>query len=652
MADDLIRVTALFASGRTAHFAELPFGVSTTEQLPGCRLTIGATSPELVTVDIEAEVGSATGTGGGTEPSQDPLAGIRYEVSVPLRNQSQVIVPDSGRWFMDAQTPISAWRFHRELHSGAEDVRLPLYVCTGGDGSSQVAIGLVSALHETDFEILEPVSNRALNVHTGRFAVRFRFGSAEFPLPAAEPGGTQRVTTRLWLHRPDPDAPETWVHTHRAFAEVQRVQSRLPAPETVPAPRPVWCSWVDWASDEVNEALVLDNVARGRELGIHTFIIDDGWFGPGLDSDYDVPLNIGDWEPDPHKCPDLARVITGVHRQGGELLLWCAPHAVGPAARSMPERSPYLMRDDQDRLLICPTRFHALCLRSPQARRIMADVCADLLRRWNIDGFKYDLFNWLPAEACRSTRHDHDTASSLAGLERTLRAIDEATRAVAPGHIVELKQNYGTAHLAGLGTMMRAGDAPYAPQVNFLRTLHVQGYTPYALNDYQTSTPQDSATDIAIAVIRMIAVGIPSYGADLTRLRGDRAAAVRHYNTWYTRHVARLATHREPLDPDFSVIAAPAEDSETLFLLRAGTALAPRRLPATVLNGTHARELILRLPEGPARATVLDATGAIVDVVRTGACPWSALAVPPGGMALLHADAAPGTAAGTGPEPC
>ncbi|MEK8172211.1 hypothetical protein NKH77_31850 [Streptomyces sp. M19] len=154
----------------------------------------------------------AAGTGDITvdvADGNDRVAGVHYEVSVPLRNQNQVILPDSGRWFMDGQAPISAWRFHRSLHSGAEDVRTPLYVCTGVDGWSRLGLGLVSELHECDFDIVEPVSNRALNVHTGRFAVRFRLGSADFPLRRAEPGTPQRVTARVWLHRPEPRV-ETW----------------------------------------------------------------------------------------------------------------------------------------------------------------------------------------------------------------------------------------------------------------------------------------------------------------------------------------------------------------------------------------------------------------------------------------------------------
>ncbi|MEK8172213.1 hypothetical protein NKH77_31860 [Streptomyces sp. M19] len=167
------------------------------------------------------------------------------------------------------------------------------------------------------------------------------------------------------------------------------------------------------------------------------------------------------------------------------------------------------MRDASGALLVCPTRFHALCLRSPGAREIMARACAGMLAAYDFDGFKYDLFNWLPVEPCRSEQHEHDTESSVAGLHRTMEAIDRATHAVKPRHIVEMKQNYGTPHFAGFGTMMRAGDAPYAPETNFLRTMHVQGYTSPALADYQTFTEDDTAVDVGLMVIRMLAAGIP-----------------------------------------------------------------------------------------------------------------------------------------------
>lgn len=621
MADDLVRIAVDLKSGRTVAFDEIPFGTAFVDDAAGVRLTASAQTSELTALAIEML------------DVDDRIVDVGFEVSIPLRNQNQLIVPDSGRWFMDAQQPISAWRFHRALHSGAEDVRLPLYVCTGNDGNTAVGIGLASELYETDFEILEPVSNRVLNVHTGRFAVRFRLGSDEFPLPSAQTDGRQMVTAHLWLRRPAPGGGESWVHTLRAFSAVQRACYGLPTPASGPARLPVWCSRVDWDSEE----LILQNVRRGRALGIDTFIVDDGWFGPGLDSSYDTPLNVGDSEPEPEKFPDFARMLAAVHEQGGKLLLWLAPHAVGSAADCLAEREPHLMRDHHDQLLVCPTRFYALCLRSPQARQVMAESSVRLLRRWDIDGFKYDLFNWLPAEACHSSLHEHDTPSALVGLQRTLSAIDAATRAVVPDHVVELKQNYGTAHLSGLGTLMRAGDAPFAPQTNFLRTMHVQGYTPFALNDYQTFTPDDGPTDIAVNIIRMIAAGIPAYGADLMRLTGDRAAVVRHYNQWYTRHAHELAGYREPLDAELSVIAARASGAaEILFVLRAQAALTLRRIPATILNGSHAGEIVLRCPDNaPVRATLLDATGSVVDVVRTGACPCSELRLPPGGMAVL-----------------
>ena len=100
-------------------------------------------------------------------------------------------------------------------------------------------------------------------------------------------------------------------------------------------------------------------------------------------------------------------------------------------------------------------------------------------------------------------------------FEKTMELICKKVRQAKPDYIVELKQNYGGSKLATYGTMMRAGDTPYCPEGNFLRTAYIQSYTPYAANDYQTITNYDTMESAAKIIIKMLAVGIPTYSMNL-----------------------------------------------------------------------------------------------------------------------------------------
>ena len=68
---------------------------------------------------------------------------------------------------------------------------------------------------------------------------------------------------------------------------------------------------------------------RVLEVGIGNYIIDDGWFGPGLDSPYETALNIVDWRPAPAKFPDLASRAGKIGEPGAVGIIWCAPTAGG-----------------------------------------------------------------------------------------------------------------------------------------------------------------------------------------------------------------------------------------------------------------------------------------------------------------------------------
>ena len=114
----------------------------------------------------------------------------------------------------------------------------------------------------------------------------------------------------------------------RDFAGHQKRPYNLPEVTHKGASDPLWCSWTDWFSNDITEQVIRDNVAEGVKLGKKNYIIDDGWFGPGLDNDRDVALNIGEWNPDPEKIPDMKKPVEDIHKKAARAIIWCAPHAV------------------------------------------------------------------------------------------------------------------------------------------------------------------------------------------------------------------------------------------------------------------------------------------------------------------------------------
>jgi hypothetical protein len=238
---------------------------------------------------------------------------------------------------------VSFWRFAKD--SSVNDVKMPLYIFTGQHLNMAMAFGIIGTSYETEFKTLEPEVNRALIAFMRRLSMQIKRGTKLYPIPdsVAAAKGDGSFTEYLYFHT-DADIPgQPWLLTLRDFAEHQKRIYKLPDVGSAGAMAPLWCSWTDWFSDDVTDKVMLANVREGVKLGIRNYIIDDGWFGPGLDNDYSVQLNIGDWEMDTKKIKDMGALVKGMRELGGVPMIWCAPHAVAPHAKCFPERKKYLI---------------------------------------------------------------------------------------------------------------------------------------------------------------------------------------------------------------------------------------------------------------------------------------------------------------------
>lgn len=459
----------------------------------------------------------------------DRVKNIYHTYSTSLRNFNKAIVPDSGRNFIGmSQQTVYFWTKCYETR--VNDIKTPLYILCGQDNCSSLCFGVIGQDYERDFVSLEPHGGRALSLYSRTLTLQIKG-----EIPAEYRSDVFEEGTYLMDEAKDTGIP--WTETLREFHEIRQAWKGIVFPYTKDSMYPMWCSWTDWDSANVNDQIVLDNVDEGVKLGIRNYIADDGWFGLGLDCDEKLQLNIGDWTSDPSKFKDIKVLSEKIREKGGKSIIWCAPHAVGDLAKVREERMKYLMRNAQGQLVRTSNGFNVLCMKNPEAREIMADICVRLALEYGTDGAKYDLFNCIPDVPCCCDDHEHDTDSMVVALQKTMELIWTKIREVNPNYIVELKQNYGGSKLATYGTMMRAGDTPYCPEGNFLRTAYIQSYTPYAANDYQTITNHDSLESAAKVIIKMLAVGIPTYSMDLVALNDDKKNLIQFLNNWYIENI-------------------------------------------------------------------------------------------------------------------
>jgi len=585
-------VTIVLSSGETVEFEHLDFNTSYVFD------------NEHLYMDIGTECGISVNI--RTKNNTALISRVKYRFTISMKNYAKVIVPDSGRWFLRTMSLIDFWKNRRHCSSYIGDIKTPLFMFINNDFYVGRAIGIVGKNHETEFNVVEPESNRALNVHTGNIILDIIRGNDDFPL------NKRTYEEGVFYYAEAKPKKYPWMLVQREFTQLQRKKYGIQENYQKHALEPMWCSWVEWDSKDIHEEMLLANMKAGVYLGIKNFIIDDGWYGNGLDSNYSTDMDIGDWEPDLKKIPDMKNLVEKAHELGARPIIWCAPHAVALKSKAFQANKEYLISDDKGIPILNEPQYYSYCFQCREGREIMADICLKLIKNWGFDGAKYDLFNWVPDVKCQNPNHTHDVDSMIAGLEKTLALIDENTRKIKSDYIVELKQNYGTLFNMQYGNLMRAGDAPFDLETNYQRTLHIQSYTSYALNDYQTFTEDDSKEDVACCIIKMLAAGVPAYGVNFQKLTDEVGAVIKYYNELYTNNLDDFKNFRIPLNPNNTAMLIEGEEYDYVFLLPT-TNFVEVGKNSVIFNGTYEQTVYIKnIADTICQATIKDCMGKVI----------------------------------------
>ncbi|RQX06889.1 alpha-galactosidase [Micromonospora arida] len=180
------------------------------------------------------------------------------------------------------------------------------------------------------------------------------------------------------------------------LARVWHTHQRLLAADRL-SPRPVlYNSWeATYFAVEAQSQLALARIAA--ELGVETFVVDDGWF-VGRDDD---TAGLGDWTPDPAKFPaGFDTFIADVRALGLNFGLWVEPECVNPKSSLYAEHPDWVYSVD-GRPLTPVRNQYLLDLGRPEVAEFVHSTVDGLLRRYDIDYLKWD-FNRPRTEPGRS----------------------------------------------------------------------------------------------------------------------------------------------------------------------------------------------------------------------------------------------------------
>jgi len=452
---------------------------------------------------------------------------IEYRFVLPLMNFSKIIVPDCGRFYDRSMLPLLSWGAKYPLSNGNNGN--PFIAFLDQDERVVSALGLIGDFIETVFEFDSPglTRKKSLYVYEGNVVLRITR-----PVDGFRLGRFPCYTEALFYSESDP----TWFHALRSYAGSYYKKHPPDYVVNGKALLPTWCTWVPWNSDSLNEQKVLENARLAHDLGIGTIIIDDGWYGPGLDSDQ-WDSTMGDNRPAPEKFPDIRALVDKLHAMQLNAMIWHAPLSVSGKADCFPQVKDYLMWDAHG-LWKSHNNFHNLCPANPEARNFICTTVERLLD-YGFDGLKLDLFNTMTAEPC-TAQHEHDCNSNIAAVIKLMRQMWQTARRRKADVLIELKNNYGNLEAAQYGTSVRGGDSPFDSVNNFWNCIYPRAYAPVVHNDYLTWTTREPPRALAVLLIKQLVAGVPTISVDLTKLNQEHQKIVKAWLGFYIEHMELL----------------------------------------------------------------------------------------------------------------
>lgn len=295
---------------------------------------------------------------------------------------------------------------------------------------------------------------------------------------------------------------------------------------------PLYSTWYAFWQDVTDKRLEKE-FAPAAELGMKTFILDDGW---QIEKPLGVYGTTGDWLPAPSRFPDMKGHVAKAHKAGLKYLVWAALPKVGHASEAYKRFKGKFLLDE-------PVESCSAMLdpRFPEVREYLAATFAARLRDWDLDGLKLDFIDNMSYPAV-----DPAIAENFAGrdiksiphavdvlMKEVLRRISE----VKKDALVEFRQQYIGPAMLQYGNIFRSLDCPNdlvanRRQIADLRLTSMrQAVHADMLVWNRGDTPENAGRMILSAIFAAV-----QYSMQLDGLKKSHRDVIRHWIAFANEH--------------------------------------------------------------------------------------------------------------------
>lgn len=470
------------------------------------------------------------------------LKAATYDIAFPLTNAAKIIVPDTGRHFMNTIYPRQVMFKFEGYPVSSAHMSTPFFVYLDGLEKVSLAFGLMGKTIDTVFKQTSPAANKKFSLVVYAKECRWRIRK-----PYHENASLGAMT--LWqdgFYQSEGD--KTWFHALRTYAALWQKEHGVKPRANRSIYKPEFCTWRVIGSDKLTHAWTVKTARECRKLGLGAMILDDGWFGVGLDSDI-MQSSLGNWPRTvAGKFPDIVKTLRAIRKEGVSPLLWYCPTGIGPQSDLFEKARPFCIVNE-GRLYQTPGLFHTLCPRNPEARKLMVANLRKVLS-YAPDGFKPDLFNYMPTSPCEAD-HEHDIPTVLEATKLCFGLMYKEAMRHGKEILFMAKNDEANIDFCQYAPAVRAGDSPYDPNIMFLRCAYPNAFAPAVINDYLMLAGPETGEEIARCMIKQVTMGVPALSIDLLNTPERQKRVLRAWIGLYNREL--MAVHQaariEPQDP-------------------------------------------------------------------------------------------------------